>query len=82
MRVSPAIRVKGRIAREVLEVRGSLATAVRRVLATAGRQHACTFDTLIYPGVELVDLRKPVPEKWVGDTDVQDINFKTATARP
>jgi hypothetical protein len=37
---------------------------------------------LIDPGVELVDLRKPVPEKWVGDTDVQEINFEAATARP
>jgi len=53
MRVSPAIRVKGRIAREVSGVRKTLTTAACGEIAKAGRQHACTFDTLIYPEPEI-----------------------------
>jgi hypothetical protein len=40
----PAVRVKGRIAREVSGVRKTLTTAFAED-AKAGRQHACTFDT-------------------------------------
>jgi hypothetical protein len=44
MRVLPAIRVKGRIAREVSGIRKTLTTAFAGG-AKAGRQHACTFNT-------------------------------------
>jgi hypothetical protein len=61
MRVSPAIRVKGRIAREVSGVRKTLTTAVCGEIAKAGRQHACTIDTLIYPEPEI-----PTSRTWSG----------------
>jgi hypothetical protein len=61
MRVSPAIRVKGRIAREVSGVRKTLTTAACGEIAKAGRQHACTFDTLIYPEPEI-----PTSRTWSG----------------
>jgi hypothetical protein len=53
MRVSPAIRVKGRIAREVSGSANPNDRLAR--IARAGRQHACTFDTLM----------ARIPQKWV-----------------
>jgi hypothetical protein len=51
MRVSPAIRVKGV---SHVKCQGSANPNDRslREIAKAGRQHACTFDTLIYPEPE------------------------------
>jgi hypothetical protein len=59
MRVSPAIRVQGRIAREVSGFRKPNDRSPRSKIARTGRQHACTFGTLIYPEPEneLVDFK-------------------------
>jgi len=57
MRVLPAVRVEGRIAREVLEVPTNLKRPLIAIIATAGRQIACTFDPLIFCP-EIIELEK------------------------
>src|SRR5579863_5051957 len=55
---SPAIRVKGRYRTRRVRVPQTLTTA-SQVFARAGRQLACTFDTLIFSGTLSLSISKP-----------------------
>jgi hypothetical protein len=67
----PANRVEGRIAREVSGVRKTLATAFAEG-AKAGRQHACTFDTLMHPEPET---SIPTSGAWSGHSSNDGIGL-------
>jgi hypothetical protein len=73
----PAIRVKGRIGRESVRVPQILTTA-SQAFARAGRQLACTFDTLM----------ARIPQKWIPvlrknarDLGVRDFEFVDLEAK-
>jgi len=57
MRVLPAVRVKGVSRVKCLKVPTNLKRPLIAIIATAGRQIACTFDPLIFCP-EIIELEK------------------------